>query len=100
MPLVIVTDAARSPSGNETPRNESVWSPAVAGTPKLPRLWPAASKYSIRVEPEMSTSVKTAPKPFTVAGVVVPDWKKFTVVWVLLRAVNSRSVVNVSKIVG
>ena len=48
----------------------------------------------------MSTSVKTAPKPFTVAGVVVPAWKNFTVVWVLLRAVNSRSVVKVSKIVG
>src|SRR5215216_3946252 len=77
--------------GNDTARNESVaLAPATFGAKNVPRLAFETSKNWIDVVLARSTSVKTAPNPLTVAGVVVPGTKKLTSTTLLPSAVNSR----------
>src|SRR6266496_4175620 len=98
LPFVILTRATRSPVSNNTPRNEKVSLPTVAGTKKVPSEVLAAEKYWIDVVLVRSTSVKTAPNPLTVAGVLVPGTKNSTSRTLLPRAVNNRCGLNVEKV--
>src|SRR2546429_8167765 len=88
-----------------TPKNESVSllaAPAGATpgrTKKLPRDALLTSKYCIDVVLAKSTSVKTAPKPLTVAGVAVPAPKKLTSGIGVPHAPNKRRGPNVRKMV-
>jgi hypothetical protein len=95
---VIRTRAIRSPALNRTPANDWVAVPAAAGTANVPRLFVAASKNSMLVVLARSTSVKTAPKALTVAGVVVPGTKKKISTILLLTAVNSLCAENVENV--
>src|SRR6266545_2898318 len=102
LPLVIRTRPTRSPALKKTPRKQS---PPLEEEPsgKVPRLTFRESKYWIDVAEATSTSVKTAPKPDVVAGVVEPGTKKLTSTTLLPRAVKSRcgeKVVNVVEYVG
>ena len=66
----------RSPASNDSPAKDS---PPLgdAGATAVSSRAPAGSKYSILAEPVTSTSVKTTPKPWVVAGVEVPGTKKW-----------------------
>src|SRR5215831_15197918 len=77
LPLVIRTKKTRSPASNPTPRKDRLSRGVVPGrTKRLNSSDPLTSKYSIFVMLSRSTSVKTAPKPLTVAGVEVPGTKE------------------------
>src|SRR5207247_7432439 len=101
LPLVIRTREIRSPALKNTPKKES---PLLAvGTKEVPRDVLLALKYSIEVVPAKSTSVKTAPKPFVVAGVLLPGTKKLTSRMLLPNAVKRRcelKVWNIEEYVG
>ena len=99
-PLVIRTRPTRSPALKTTPRKLKFSLPIKAGTKKVPRELFISSKNWIDVVERLSTSVKTAPKPEVVAGVVEPGTKKLTSTMVLPSAVNSRCGENVWKIIG
>src|SRR6267154_1797549 len=97
LPLVIrtrPTDAVLK----MTPRNDT--SLEAVGTKKVPNEVPTALKYSIDVVVALSTSVKTAPKPVTFAGVVLPATKKVTSSTLLPRVVKSRCAENVANCAG
>src|SRR5206468_4406760 len=100
-PLVIRTREIRSPALKNTPKKES---PLLAvGTKEVPRDVLLALKYSIEVVQAKSTSVKTAPKPFVVAGVLLPGTKKLTSRMLLPNAVKRRcelKVWNIEEYVG
>jgi hypothetical protein len=74
--------------------------PESAGTVCSVIIEPKPSKYWIFVEPALSTSVKTEPKAFTVAGVVVPGIKNSTSVMLLPSAVKSRCGEKVWNVAG
>src|SRR5215203_454131 len=87
-----------------TLRNENVWLPAVLGTAKPPNMPPIGTpdgpKNCIVVWSGRSTSLKTAPKPRTKAGVVVPGMKKVTSTAVDPIAVKRRWGLNGSNVPG
>src|SRR5437773_11280373 len=89
LPLVIRTREIRSPALKNTPKKER---PLLAvGTKEgVPSDALLASKYCMDVMLRRSTSVKTAPKPLTVAGVLLPGTKKLTSRMLLPNAVNRR----------
>src|SRR5262249_39265171 len=83
-PLVIRTRAMRA-SSKTMPKKDRLASPGEAGTELLKSRSPSAPKYSIivlalrfplfspdRLPPGWSTSVKTAPNPVVVAGLLPP----------------------------
>ncbi len=90
MPLVIRARAIRSPSSKETPTNESEPSPAVAGAVNSPSSSPFGPVSFSFAEPSASTSVKTTPKPFVLAGVSVPGTRNRVSVIVLSIGTNRR----------
>src|SRR5207249_9031016 len=98
LPLVIRTREIRSPALKNTPKKER---PLLAvGTKEgVPSNALLVSKYCMDVTLGRSTSVKTAPKPLTVAGVVLPGTKKLTSRTLLPRAVKKRYGLNVWNIV-
>ncbi len=77
LPLVMRTRAMVAPSSETT---EAIERPlvAVTGANETPMRLPVTSKASTLVVLGRSTSVKTTPKPFVVAFVVVPLTKKST----------------------
>src|SRR5262249_2011341 len=100
-------------SSNTTPKKERLASPGEAGTKLLNKSLPYASKYSISVLASRfpfffpgpvpsgrSTSVKTAPKPRTVAGSppLVPGTKNKASVILLPTGVNNRDGLKVLKV--
>src|SRR5438094_432474 len=87
-PLVMTTRAMTAES-NTAPMNEKPWAPLWAGASRFAIRTPAASKYSMRVEPARSTSEKTTPKPLVRPLVVVPASWKSTSTWFEPTAMNS-----------
>ena len=101
-------------SSKRIPKNERLASPGEAGTKLLNISLPSRSKYSIRVlsprgfarlkrgpiPSDSSTSVKTAPKPRTVAGAapLVPGMKNAASVTLLPTGVNRRKGLKVLKV--
>ena len=101
-------------SSKRMPKKERLASPGEAGTKLLNINMPSRSKYSIRVlaprgfarlprgpiPSDSSTSVKTAPKPRTVAGVapLVPGTKNKASVRLLPTGVNRRKGLKVPKV--
>ena len=106
--VVIRTDAMGA-SLNLIPMKERLASPGEEGTKLAKIRLPLRSKYSIRVlalcglpPSGRSTSVKTTPKPLTVAGEapLVPGMKNEPSVTLLPTGVNSRDGLNVVKMVA
>src|SRR5947207_11125380 len=87
-PLVMTTRAMTAES-NTAPMNEKPWAPLWAGASRFAIRTPAASKYSMRVEPARATSEKTTPKPLVRPLVVVPASWKSTSTWFEPTAMNS-----------
>jgi hypothetical protein len=75
-PVVIRTRAARSPALNWTPRNEKAWLPTLFGAKNVPKRQTVAVEELETGVLARSTSEKTLPKAFTVAGVFVPARRK------------------------
>lgn len=110
LPLVIRTLPITA-SSKTTPKKDWLASPGEDGTKPLNSTLPSASKYWSCVLPRppnflllpsgRSTSVKTAPKPATVAGSspLLPGMKKKASVRWLPTGVKSRSGLNAAKIV-
>src|SRR6266496_3517728 len=93
LPLVIRTREIRSPALKNTPKKER---PLLAvGTKKVPSDALLVSKYCMDVRLARSTSVKTAPKPLTVAGVLLPGTNRLTSRMLLPNAVKRRCGLNV-----
>src|SRR5215207_2989194 len=89
VPLLTRTRVTRAPPTNVSPANER---PPFGetGATTVSMSAPAGSKNSSLVEPARSTSVKTTPNAFVVAGVAVPDTKKWLSVMFEPTAANSR----------
>src|SRR5262245_66584830 len=98
-PLVILTRATCSPALNDTPRNDKVSLPTVAGTKNVPSEVLSAVKYWIDVVFARSTSVNTEPNPLTVAGMFVPGTKNDTSTISLPTAVNNRCGLKTANVV-
>jgi len=96
LPLTIRTRPIESV--DVTPRNES---PLLdVRTKKVPSEPPDGLNNSRLEVLGRSTSVNTAPKLVTAAGVAPPETKKSTSMMLLLRAEKSLGELNVWKIVG
>src|SRR5881394_2341301 len=79
VPSVMRTCATMA-SANFAPTNDKPAASERTGAAILPRLVPFTSKNSIVVAPAMSTSLNTAPKPVTRAGVGWPaTWNKTSI---------------------
>ena len=89
-----------SPALNSTPRNDSVSLPCAGSAKNVPSELLPVPKNSRLVTDGRSTSVNTAPKAETVAGVAEPGTKKATSVTLLPVAVNSRWALKGSNSVG
>src|SRR5439155_18595464 len=102
-------------SSNTMPKKDKLPSPGEAGTKLLNSNLPSAPKYSMSVlawrlpffppgplPSGRSTSVKTAPKPLTVAGwrPLVPGMKNTPSVMLLPTGVNNRDGLKVLKILA
>src|SRR5262245_55829985 len=72
LPVVISTRVTSSPASKETPRNDRLPSGTVPTGTKNFCEPPPRKKNSIDVVLATSTSLNTAPKPFTVAGCAPP----------------------------
>src|SRR5215204_1900780 len=83
-----------------TPRKEKVSLPASAGTKNVPSGASATSKNVIELVVGRSTSLKTAPKPLTSAGVADPATKNVTSTMFEPRAVKRRGALKGAKTVG
>ena len=100
VPLITLTLNICSPAVPNAPRNERLPTGRSPGsTVSLNTKAPFTSKKLSDALLVRSTSVNTAPKPLTVAGVVVPGMKNVTSVILLSMGVNSRCGLKVLKIV-
>ena len=101
VPVVILMRAISSPALKIIPKNDKLALATVPGmTDRDARRSPFLPKSSISVESARSTSLNTAPKPLTSAGVppVVPGMKKRPWVVVLPTGVKTRFGLNTPKV--
>jgi hypothetical protein len=102
VPVVIRTRAICSPALPIAPRNERPPVGTDTGAATLNSILPLGSKNSILVTLASPTSVKTAPKPLTVAGTApfVPGMEKVVSVTLLPSGVKIRGGLKKLKVVA